>query len=181
MPAWPELPRAHTTTVAGSSAWQPLRRDGKGVPCGQASAPPPAPLCLGLVAHVGLHSASLPCVRAHHREDTLAAEDAIYPSLRGRAVLITGGAAGIGASIVEHFCRQGARVAFLDLADEPARALAERMQNRRATPARCSITPTWPTSPRCARGLGGLYRGASGHRSVLVNNAAHDERHAGRT
>ncbi len=39
---------------------------------------------------------------------------AIYPSLKDRAVFVTGGGAGIGASIVEHFCRQGARVALGD-------------------------------------------------------------------
>jgi NAD(P)-dependent dehydrogenase (short-subunit alcohol dehydrogenase family) len=41
---------------------------------------------------------------------------ATYPSLGGRVVLVTGGARGIGASIVERFCTQGSRVAFLDLA-----------------------------------------------------------------
>jgi len=38
----------------------------------------------------------------------------IYPSLRDRTVLITGGATGIGASLVEHFARAGSRVAFCD-------------------------------------------------------------------
>jgi NAD(P)-dependent dehydrogenase (short-subunit alcohol dehydrogenase family) len=48
---------------------------------------------------------------------------AIYPSLRDRAVLITGGASGIGAAHVAHFAAQGARVAFLDIADDAAVAL----------------------------------------------------------
>jgi NAD(P)-dependent dehydrogenase (short-subunit alcohol dehydrogenase family) len=38
------------------------------------------------------------------------AEFARYPSLRERAVVVTGGASGIGASIVAHFAEQGARV-----------------------------------------------------------------------
>ena len=42
-------------------------------------------------------------------------EFATYPSLAGRAVLVTGGASGIGASVVEHFAAQGARVGFIDL------------------------------------------------------------------
>src|ERR1700722_6812684 len=46
-----------------------------------------------------------------------------YPSLRGRAVLVTGGATGIGASIVAHFARQGARLAFFDVQDELAAEL----------------------------------------------------------
>ena len=40
-----------------------------------------------------------------------------YPSLEGRVVLITGGATGIGESMVTHFARQGARVAFFDIQD----------------------------------------------------------------
>ena len=48
-----------------------------------------------------------------------------YPSLEGRAVLVTGGATGIGESIVTHFARQGSRVAFFDIQDEAGRRLAE--------------------------------------------------------
>ena len=40
---------------------------------------------------------------------------AIYPSLKNRIVLITGGASGIGESIVEHFCNQQAKVIFFDI------------------------------------------------------------------
>jgi hypothetical protein len=40
---------------------------------------------------------------------------AVYPSLRDQLVLITGGATGIGASLVEHFALQGSQVAFLDI------------------------------------------------------------------
>ncbi|KAL6853005.1 hypothetical protein ACO1O0_007554 [Amphichorda felina] len=48
---------------------------------------------------------------------------ATYPSLRGKAVLITGGAEGIGASAVELFCRQGSRVVFLDFNEQAASEL----------------------------------------------------------
>ena len=51
----------------------------------------------------------------------------IYPSLRDRAVLVTGGATGIGESLVRHFARQGSRVAFLDIQDEPARELVDSL------------------------------------------------------
>src|SRR5579863_2247336 len=42
---------------------------------------------------------------------------ASYPSLRNRAVVVTGGATGIGASIVAQFARQGARIALFDVQD----------------------------------------------------------------
>jgi NAD(P)-dependent dehydrogenase (short-subunit alcohol dehydrogenase family) len=40
---------------------------------------------------------------------------AIYPSLAGRNVFVSGGATGIGADIVRAFARNHARVAFVDL------------------------------------------------------------------
>ena len=46
-------------------------------------------------------------------------EFAIYPSLKGRSVFVSGGGSGIGASIVEHLAAQGAKVAFVDI-NEPA-------------------------------------------------------------
>jgi len=52
---------------------------------------------------------------------------AIYPSLADRTVFITGGATGIGASLVEHFVEQGSKVAFIDIAVEAGRALATRL------------------------------------------------------
>ena len=50
-----------------------------------------------------------------------------YPSLRDRTVFITGGASGIGASMVEQFAAQGAKVGFVDLADEAASALCDHV------------------------------------------------------
>ena len=41
-------------------------------------------------------------------------EFALYPSLKDKVVLITGGSSGIGASIVENFLQQGSKVVFLD-------------------------------------------------------------------
>ena len=43
---------------------------------------------------------------------------AIYPSLKGRSVFITGGGSGIGASLVRHFAAQGSKAAFVDIAVE---------------------------------------------------------------
>ncbi|KAH8893676.1 NAD(P)-binding protein [Thozetella sp. PMI_491] len=52
---------------------------------------------------------------------------ATYPSLAGRVVVISGGAMGIGASMVEHFALQGSRVIFLDIAADTAAALIQKI------------------------------------------------------
>jgi len=100
---------------------------------------------------------------------------ATYPSLNGRVVFITGGASGIGASLVEHFAEQGARVALIDIADEAAGALAQRLADA-GTPKpwfrHCDI--------RDIAALQAAIRDAAevlGPITVLVNNAANDERH----
>ena len=59
-------------------------------------------------------------------------EYAIYPSLKGRCVFITGGATGIGAAMVEAFALQGAVVAFVDLDGDSADALCSRLRTKRA-------------------------------------------------
>jgi NAD(P)-dependent dehydrogenase (short-subunit alcohol dehydrogenase family) len=59
---------------------------------------------------------------------------AVYPSLRGRVVLVTGGASGIGAEEVTQFVRQGAKVAFFDIADPAAAALIKSLQGEGLPP-----------------------------------------------
>ena len=53
-----------------------------------------------------------------------------YPSLEGAQVLITGGASGIGAAMVEQFALQGSRVAFVDIAGAKAHELVEKLKGR---------------------------------------------------
>ena len=55
---------------------------------------------------------------------------ATYPSLEDRVVFVTGGGSGIGASIVEHFCAQRARVAFVDIQREASTALVAALGAR---------------------------------------------------
>lgn len=51
-----------------------------------------------------------------------------FADLDGASVLITGGGSGIGAALTEGFMRQGAKVAFIDIADKPSTALADRLE-----------------------------------------------------
>jgi D-xylose 1-dehydrogenase len=100
---------------------------------------------------------------------------ASYPSLRDRVVFVSGGASGIGAALVARFAEQGARVAFVDIADAEAAALVARTELA-GHPA--------PFFQHCdLRDIDAL-RGAIataaerlGPITVLANNAAHDDRH----
>lgn len=94
---------------------------------------------------------------------------ATYPSLAGRTVFITGGASGIGASFVETFHAQGAKVAFVDLQEDAGDALAGRVGGWFR---RCDVTD--------AEALQAAVRDAGaalGPVTVLVNNVANDTRH----
>jgi NAD(P)-dependent dehydrogenase (short-subunit alcohol dehydrogenase family) len=98
-----------------------------------------------------------------------------YPSLKDRVVLVTGGASGIGESMVRHFARQGSRVFFLDVQDEPGRALADALYGEGYPPPEyihCDLTDV----PALQAAVGQVLA-AHGTVDVLVNNAANDQRH----
>jgi NAD(P)-dependent dehydrogenase (short-subunit alcohol dehydrogenase family) len=108
------------------------------------------------------------------REDT-SSSFARYPSLRGRAVLVTGGATGIGESIVRHFALQGSRVAFFDIQDEPARQLTNVLTGETDSAPlyfHCDLTNVAAMQEAVKQAIAEL-----GTVDVLVNNAANDERH----
>ena len=102
-------------------------------------------------------------------------ESARYPSLRDRVVLVTGGGSGIGAAIVEAFCAQGARVAFVDVDRAASERLVADLAARGPAPLFLPADLRDVAALRAAvaetvRRLGPV--------RVLVNNAASDERHA---
>lgn len=97
-----------------------------------------------------------------------------YPSLQDRAVLITGGATGIGASLVEAFVAQGAKVGFIDLAFDAGKALAERLKGARHAP---QFVAADLTDIAALRGAIAELAGRVGPFQVLLNNAANDRRH----
>jgi len=101
---------------------------------------------------------------------------AVYPSLRDRAVFITGGASGIGESLVEHFCAQGALVTFVDIATEAARGVIERIGRRGHRPPdflACDLRRIDDLRTAIAETAS-----RHGPIRVLVNNAGNDDRHA---
>jgi D-xylose 1-dehydrogenase len=99
---------------------------------------------------------------------------AVYPSLKDKRVLVTGGGSGIGEGLVEGFARQGARVAFIDIAEDPSRALVERLADSAHVPIfrHCDLT-----SLDTFRATLAEIEGALGGIDILINNAANDDRH----
>ncbi|MAQ38226.1 MAG: 3-oxoacyl-ACP reductase [Thioclava sp.] len=96
-------------------------------------------------------------------------EFANYPSLKGKSVIVTGGASGIGALIVEGFAAQGAKVGFLDRDAEGSAAIAKRFGVEYEL---CDLRDI----AAMKEALGRL-REKIGPADVLVNNAARDDRH----
>ena len=99
-----------------------------------------------------------------------------YPSLANRPVVITGGATGIGASLVAHFAAQKARVGFLDLDSTGGEALAAALAGTSSYPpmfVRCDLRDI-----AALRAAIAAIRTRLGAVRVLINNAADDNRHA---
>jgi NAD(P)-dependent dehydrogenase (short-subunit alcohol dehydrogenase family) len=94
-----------------------------------------------------------------------------YPSLADKAVIITGGASGIGAEIVRAFSAQGAKVGFLDLDADASAALRDE----------CDCTVDYEICDlrdiAAMKAALAALRARLGPFTTLVNNAARDDRH----
>ncbi len=103
----------------------------------------------------------------------MSSQFARYPSLEGMPVVISGGASGIGETIVREFAAQGAKVGFVDIAGERGAALEAELiaAGHTAKFARCDITDT-AAYQATIRG----FETAHGPALALVNNAANDQR-----
>ncbi len=99
-----------------------------------------------------------------------------YPSLSGRRIFVTGGGSGIGAAIVAALAQQGARVAFVDVAEEASAGLVQRIASAgQPTPwwRRCDVRDVEDLQRAVAEAAAAL----GGDIEVLVNNVANDDRH----
>jgi NAD(P)-dependent dehydrogenase (short-subunit alcohol dehydrogenase family) len=96
-----------------------------------------------------------------------------YPSLDGMPVVISGGASGIGETLVREFAAQGAKVGFVDIAKERGKALEAELNaaGQTAKFAACDITDT-----AAYQSVIGGFEAAHGAALALVNNAANDTR-----
>ena len=96
-----------------------------------------------------------------------------YPSLAERTVFISGGASGIGESLVRAFHAQGAKVGFCDIDSAAGQALAGQLRGEHpALFLPCDVTDT--------AALGATIDAVRSHFGpvgVLLNNAANDRRH----
>ena len=96
---------------------------------------------------------------------------ATYPSLKGKTVFITGGASGIGAELVRSFAAQGAKVGFVDLDEPNSQALADTSDA--ITYEICDLKDIKSLQEALTKLASRL-----GPATVLVNNAANDDRHS---
>ncbi len=93
-----------------------------------------------------------------------------YPSIEGKVVFITGGASGIGATVVEEFHAQKAKVAFIDIDETAGTALQAKLAG--SWFRRCDVTDAAALQDPI-----GAAAQALGPVTVLINNVANDTRH----
>src|SRR5258708_40057738 len=100
---------------------------------------------------------------------------AIYPDLANKTVLVTGGSSGIGEAIVRRFAAQGSKTAFIDIKEIESQALVKELASQGH---RVHFESADLTDIAALRSAIDKIRGVFGGVQILINNAAHDERHA---
>jgi NAD(P)-dependent dehydrogenase (short-subunit alcohol dehydrogenase family) len=101
-------------------------------------------------------------------------QGAIYPSLKDRTVLVTGGGSGIGEAVVRGFVGQGARVGFIDIDVKASEQLLASLPDQTSVHFEHADLRDIGALKRAVAGV----REALGPITILVNNAARDDRHA---
>ncbi|WP_426134845.1 SDR family NAD(P)-dependent oxidoreductase [Pseudomonas sp. PWP3-1b2] len=104
----------------------------------------------------------------------MSTEQAVYPDLKGKTVLVSGGASGIGEFMVRAFAGQGAKVGFVDRAQSQGEHLAATLnaQGHSVEFVHCDITDDIAFKAAIEG-----FEQSLGPITVLVNNAANDVRH----
>ena len=99
--------------------------------------------------------------------------EAIYPSLNNKVVLVTGGGSGIGESITRSFIKQGAKVAFLDFNEKDSIKLIKDLNTDNLHFEFCDLRDIEQLKNSIKK-----ISSKFGSIQILVNNAARDDRHS---
>ncbi len=100
---------------------------------------------------------------------------ALYPSLKGKVGLVTGGASGIGAAVVEAFARQGVQTAFIDIDAAAAEELMDRLAGE-GLPRPWFRAADVTDVPALKAAIVDVWSAHGERLDVLVNNAGLDTR-----
>ena len=99
--------------------------------------------------------------------------EAVYPSLNNKVVVITGGGSGIGESVTRSFIKQGAKVAFLDFNEKDSIKLIKDLNTDNLHFEFCDLRDIEQLKNSIKK-----ISSKFGPIQILVNNAARDDRHS---
>ena len=99
--------------------------------------------------------------------------EAVYPSLNNKVVVVTGGGSGIGESITRSFIKQGAKVAFLDFNEKDSIKLINDLNTDKLHFEFCDLRDIEQLKNSIKK-----ISSKFGPIQILVNNAARDDRHS---